>query len=182
MSPRKSLSETSLSARRKRAVFKAFALSLLILFLVSLLDRPEGYVERFIPYAFVQSPSRVYRHDEIDEGKDYNVISVYAVSADADGEGFLRFLNRSADWNPLPLTPDIWIQPLLAERFDTHIDDMLLALGRKVSRPDGIRCADLSSLYPQVQFFVNTSVYSKFCHDSVCRSKTCSMPPSSSRA
>ena len=71
MSPRKSLSETSLSARRKRAVFKAFALSLLILFLVSLLDRPEGYVERFIPYAFVQSPSRVYRHDEIDEGKDY---------------------------------------------------------------------------------------------------------------
>ena len=36
--------------------------------------------------------------------------------------------------------------------------------------------------YPQVQFFVNTSVYSKFCHDSVCRSKTCSMPPSSSRA
>ena len=92
MSPRKSLSETSLSARRKRAVFKAFALSLLILFLVSLLDRPEGYVERFIPYAFVQSPSRVYRHDEIDEGKDYNVISVYAVSADADGEGFLRFL------------------------------------------------------------------------------------------
>ena len=36
MSPRKSLSETSLSARRKRAVFKAFALSLLILFLVSL--------------------------------------------------------------------------------------------------------------------------------------------------
>ena len=109
MSPRKSLSETSLSARRKRAVFKAFALSLLILFLVSLLDRPEGYVERFIPYAFVQSPSRVYRHDEIDEGKDYNVISVYA----------------SADWNPLPLTPDIWIHPLLAERFDTHIDDML---------------------------------------------------------
>ena len=107
MSPRKSLSETSLSARRKRAVFKAFALSLLILFLVSLLDRPEGYVERFIPYAFVQSPSRVYRHDEIDEGKDYNVISVYAVSADADGEGFLRFLETSA------------------ERFDTHIDDML---------------------------------------------------------
>ena len=95
MSPRKSLSETSLSARRKRAVFKAFALSLLILFLVSLLDRPEGYVERFIPYAFVQSPSRVYRHDEIDEGKDYNVISVYAVSADADGEGFLRFLETS---------------------------------------------------------------------------------------
>lgn len=81
MSPRKSLSETSLSARRKRAVFKAFALSLLILFLVSLWDKPEGYVERFIPYAFVQSPSRVYRHDEIDEGKDYNVISVYAVSA-----------------------------------------------------------------------------------------------------
>ena len=107
MSPRKSLSETSLSARRKRAVFKAFALSLLILFLVSLWDKPEGYVERFIPYAFVQSPSRVYRHDEIDEGKDYNVISVYAVSADADGEGFLRFLKTSADWNPLPLTPDM---------------------------------------------------------------------------
>lgn len=125
MSPRKSLSETSLSARRKRAVFKAFALSLLILFLVSLLDRPEGYVERFIPYAFVQSPSRVYRHDEIDEGKDYNVISVYAVSADADGEGFLRFLETSADWNPLPLTSDMLAQPLLAERFDTHIDDML---------------------------------------------------------
>lgn len=92
MSPRKSLSETSLSARRKRAVFKAFALSLLILFLVSLWDKPEGYVERFIPYAFVQSPSRVYRHDEIDEGKDYNVISVYAVSADADGEAFSAFL------------------------------------------------------------------------------------------
>ena len=125
MSPRKSLSETSLSARRKRAVFKAFALSLLILFLVSLWDKPEGYVERFIPYAFVQSPSRVYRHDEIDEGKDYNVISVYAVSADADGEGFLRFLETSADWNPLPLTPDMLAQPLLAERFDTHIDDML---------------------------------------------------------
>ena len=125
MSPRKSLSETSLSARRKRAVFKAFALSLLILFLVSLWDKPEGYVERFIPYAFVQSPSRVYRHDEIDEGKDYNVISVYAVSADADGEGFLRFLETSADWNPLPLTPDMLAQPLLAECFDTHIDDML---------------------------------------------------------
>ena len=125
MSPRKSLSETRLSVRRKYAVFKVFALSLLILFLFSLWNRPEGYVERFIPYAFVQSPSCVYRHDEINEGKDYNIISVYAVSSDTDGEGFLRFLNRSADWNPLPLTPDIWIHPLLAERCDTHIDDML---------------------------------------------------------
>ena len=75
MSPRKSLSETRLSVRRKYAVFKAFALSLLILFLFSLWNRPEGYVERFIPYAFVQSPSCVYRHDEINEGKDYNIIS-----------------------------------------------------------------------------------------------------------
>ena len=50
---------------------------------------------------------------------------MYAVSADADGEGFLRFLETSADWNPLPLTPDMLAQPLLAERFDTHIDDML---------------------------------------------------------
>ena len=107
MSPRKSLSETRLSVRRKYAVFKVFALSLLILFLFSLWNRPEGYVERFIPYAFVQSPSCVYRHDEINEGKDYNIISVYAVSSDTDGEGFLRFLNRSAAWNPLPLTPDI---------------------------------------------------------------------------
>lgn len=129
MTLRKSLFETSLSARRKYAVFKVFALSLVILFLFSLLDKPEGYVERFIPYAFVQSPSRVYRHDEINEGKDYDVISVYAVSSDTDGEDFLRFLESSADWNPLPLTPDILTQPLLAERFDTHIDDMLACSG-----------------------------------------------------
>lgn len=126
MISRQSLSEKSRSARRKRAAFTFFFLLLLICLLLSFFStKLQTYVEKTISYSFVQSPSCVYKHDEIDEGKDYNYIAVYAVSADTDKEGFLRFLETSTEWNPLPLPPDILAELLLAEHFDPHIDDML---------------------------------------------------------
>ena len=79
-------------------------------------------------------------------------------------------------------------QPLLAERFDTHIDDMLACsegYWHWDEKFHDLMVYDTQTCLLYIRrcsFFVNTSVYSKFCHDSVCRSKTCSMPPSSSRA
>ena len=82
----------------------------------------KSYVERKVGFHFSKAPTCIYSYDKVGEGREWDVLAVYEITADV--EQFESFLQISG-WNALPLPENIVNLPLCEASFDGYMDKLL---------------------------------------------------------
>ena len=122
MKERDQLLKKRLSLPKKIGIFFVALWLFATLPLLMVMMNPTPYVERFIPFDFVNSPKELYYVNMIDEGKEHNLLRIFQIGEE---HTLVEEVLRNENWNILPLTEEMRLHPICKENFDGKMSEML---------------------------------------------------------